>query len=53
MVVPDPTPVSTPDDPRADWHFGYVMQAMIRESQLTGEPVEDSVYESALGAFEL
>lgn len=41
-----------PDDPRADWQLGYVMQAMIREGQLTGEPVEDSVYESALSAFE-
>ena len=41
-----------PDDPRADWHFGYVMQAMIREAQLTGEPVEDTIFESALGAFE-
>lgn len=41
-----------PKDPRADWQFGYVLQAMIREGQLTGEPVEDSVYESALAAFE-
>lgn len=41
-----------PDDPRADWQLGYVMEAVIREGQLTDEPVEDSVYDSALASFE-
>jgi tetratricopeptide (TPR) repeat protein len=41
-----------PDDPRADWQHGYVLEAMIREGQLTGRPLEDSVYESAIKSFE-
>ncbi len=41
-----------PDDPRADFQLGYALQAMIREGQVTGEPVEDSVYQSALASLE-
>lgn len=41
-----------PDDPHVDWQQGYVLEAMIREGQLTGETAEDSIYKGALAAFE-
>ncbi len=41
-----------PDDPRTDWHYGTVMQAVIRKEQLMGEDVEDSARMSVLSAFQ-
>jgi len=41
-----------PDDPNSDWQYGYVLQALIRERQITGDPVEDEIYREAINAFE-
>jgi tetratricopeptide (TPR) repeat protein len=41
-----------PDDPAVDWNYGYVLQGMIRQHQITGELVEESVYTEALNSFE-
>ena len=41
-----------PEDPNSDWQYGYVLQALIRERQVTGDPVEDKIYTEAINAFE-
>ena len=41
-----------PDDPNTDWQYGYVLQALIRERQVTGDPIEDKVFTEAVNAFE-
>ncbi len=41
-----------PDDPSGDWQYGRVMQALIREGQVKAEPIEETVYSSAIKAYQ-
>jgi predicted Zn-dependent protease len=41
-----------PDNPIADWQYGYVLQALIRERQIKADPIEDDIYDGAIDAFE-
>jgi tetratricopeptide (TPR) repeat protein len=41
-----------PDDPNTDWQYGHVLQAMIREGQVKGDVVEETIYSGAIKAFE-
>ena len=41
-----------PSDPNADWQYGHVLQAVIREGQVKAEPVDDNVYSGAIQAYQ-